>query len=331
MGESKAQAENGVEASQVAALPAVVVGGVSGAGKSALAAAIAEEFGGHVLNADSMQIYRDLPLLTAQPGPELRELAPHRLFGVLPAEEACSVGRWYGLAREALLEARAEAAALAVFVGGTGLYLKAAMEGLAPVPDIPDSVRAKSEQRYDAEGEAGVRAMLARAGDPAAERIKPGDRQRLVRALAVLEATGTPLAAWQAEAARPALVPHAAAVVMLPPRDEAYTACDARFEAILEAGAADEVEALLARDPDPALPLMKAVGVREIAAWLDGSCTREEMIERAQRATRQYVKRQYTWFRNQMPDATRIEEKFSERLPQKIFPKIRDYLLTASR
>lgn len=327
MGKGKDQSRKSA-VSEREAPPVVLLGGPTGSGKSALALAIAEEFGGAVVNADSMQIYRDLRILTDRPGPDEEARVPHRLFGVLDGADPCSVGRWYGLAGEALADLARGGCGLAVLVGGTGLYLKAAEEGLAPVPEVPAGVRARMRQRLDAVGEAAFREELRFIDPAAAVRIASGDRQRLLRAREVAEATGRPLADWQAEQALPPLAAARIGFRLLPPRAELYAACDARYLRMIEAGAVEEVEALLARNLEPGLPVKKAVGVREIAAYLQGGVTREEMIARGQRATRRYAKRQYTWFRHQMTSAEPIYEKFSESLFPEIFTKIRQFLLT---
>ena len=252
-----------------------------------------------------MQLYRDLRLLTARPSPEDEAQAPHHLFGVADAADGWSTGRWLRAAAEVLddLAARRRPA---VVVGGTGLYFRALTEGLADIPAIPPDVRAAAETDFEAMGEDAFRARLA-TGDPAAAtRIAPGDRQRLVRAWEVLAATETPLSDWQA-ATGPALPREAwRGVALEPDRAALYARCDARLEAMVEAGALDEVAALAARRLDPALPLMKAVGVREFAACLRGEASLAEALAVAQRETRRYAKRQMTWVRRQMADWPRI-------------------------
>ncbi|HUT48324.1 MAG TPA: tRNA (adenosine(37)-N6)-dimethylallyltransferase MiaA [Alphaproteobacteria bacterium] len=303
--------------------PVIVIGGPTASGKSALAVDLAEELGGVVINADAMQIYRDLPILTARPGAADCKRAPHRLFGMIDAVDPCSAGRWRELALAAIGQARAEGKR-PVVVGGTGLYLKALRDGIDEIPAVSPMIRAQIEARYDAEGGAAFRAVLARDDPQTAKRLPPGDRQRLVRAAAVLEATGRPLSAWQTGAtdkAEPALPTQT--FVLLPPREALYAACDARFEAMVERGALAETGAFLARGLDPDLPLMKTVGLRELGRHIAGETSLEAAIAEGCRATRRYAKRQYTWFRHQIPDAALYNAQHSESLSIEIFKIIR--------
>jgi tRNA dimethylallyltransferase len=283
-----------------------LIAGPTASGKSALALKLAEITGGELVNADSMQLYADLQVLTARPSREETLLAPHHLYGVADAADGWSVGRWLEAARGVLADI-ARWRRTVIVVGGTGLYFRALTRGLADMPSVPRAVTDEVAAEYARTGELALRPRLARLDPEAAARIARGDRQRLIRALAVAEATGRPLSAWQADT-QALLAPDAyRAVVLAPPRDALYAACDARLAAMFEAGAIDEVRALAARELDPALPAMKAVGVREIIACLEGRTSREEALARAQRETRRYAKRQLTWFRNQAPDWPRIE------------------------
>jgi len=302
--------------------PLIVVGGPTASGKSALALALAEEFGGVVINADAMQVYRDLPILTAQPGPAERARAPHRLFGVLEADDPCSAGRWREMALKAIAEARAEGKR-PVVVGGTGFYLKALCDGIDEIPDVPVHVRDALEARYDAEGGEAFKAALAEGDPRSATRLPAGDRQRLVRAAAVLEVSGKPLGHWHRRRETAGQPLPTVAFLLLPPRDALYAACDARFAAMVEAGALEEARAFLARGLDADLPLMKAVGLRELGRFLAGELPLEAAVEEARRATRRYAKRQYTWFRHQMPGAMVENAQYSESLLTGIFKKIR--------
>ncbi len=313
--------------------PVVIVTGPTASGKSGLALELAEAFDGVVINADSMQIYRELEILTARPGAEALARAPHRLYGALSGDERCSAGRWRALALAEIAAARA-AGKLPLVVGGTGLYLRALIEGLAEVPEVPAAVRKAAEARHRELGGTGLHAALA-ARDPAmAARLEPGDSQRLIRAWEVLEATGRSLAEWQAEA-----VPDGDAaryrflrLVRLPPRDQLYAACDARFGAMIEAGALEEVRALRALGLDPKLPVMRALGVRELGRHLDGALSLDEAVAQGQQATRNYAKRQMTWLRTQTaPDSVRtvtLGEQYSKSLDPEIFAIIRRFLLT---
>jgi tRNA dimethylallyltransferase len=283
-----------------------MIAGPTASGKTALALRAAETIGAEIVNADALQLYRDLRVLSARPSPEEEGLIPHHLFGVADAAEGWSVGRWLRAAETAISEI-AKRGRPAVIVGGTGLYFHALTRGLAEIPPVPQAAREAAQGAYDRLGEAGFRAEL-RTLDPDAEaRISPGDRQRLTRAFEVHEATGRSLSAWQA-ATTPAMAPGAfSALVLEPPREALYARCDARFQAMVEAGALEEVRALMARNLAPDLPAMKAVGVRELAAHLAGEISLAEAIAQGQMQTRRYAKRQLTWLRNQTPDWPRLD------------------------
>lgn len=284
----------------------MLIAGPTASGKSALALWAAERAGGEVVNADALQIYRDLRVLSARPSPDDEARVPHHLFGVADAADGWSVGRWLRAATAALADIAARGRP-AVVVGGTGLYFRALTQGLAEIPPTPPTVVEAVQRRFDLEGEAAARAAL-RELDPAAEaRISAGDRQRLVRALAVATATGRALSDWQADT-RPLLAPGAwSGVVLEPPRAALYARCDARLAAMVEQGAVEEAAALAARGLNPALPAMKAVGLRELAAYAQGAVGLDEALAAARIATRQYAKRQLTWLRNQTPDWPRID------------------------
>jgi tRNA dimethylallyltransferase len=285
---------------------AILIAGPTASGKSALALDLAARLDGVVVNADSMQVYRELRILTARPGPADEARVPHRLYGFVSAADAFSVGRWLDAARAALDAIWADGR-LPVVVGGTGLYFRALTHGLAEIPPVPEALRAETEARFAGLGEEAFRAELA-VGDPAAAaRIAPGDRQRLVRAAEVLAATGTALSDWQART-DPALAPGTwRAAALDPPRDALYARCGARLEAMIGDGALGEVAALSARNLDADLPAMKAVGYRELAAHLRGEIPLAQAISDAQRETRRYAKRQVTWMRGQMADWPRID------------------------
>jgi tRNA dimethylallyltransferase len=313
--------------------PIVIVTGPTAGGKSGLALALAEAFDGVVINGDSMQIYRELRVLTARPGAEALARAPHRLYGVLPGSEACSAGRWCALALEEITAARA-AGRLPLVVGGTGLYLRALAMGLARVPRVSQELRAAARRRHQELGAAAFHAALAARDPVMAARLEPGDSQRLIRAWEVLEATGRSLADWQAQAGAgcepaPARILR---LVCLPPRAQLYAACDARFRAMVENGALHEVRVLMGLGLEPRLPIMRALGVKELGLHLEGALTLEDAIARAQQATRNYAKRQMTWLRTQTPqDRAQVEiliEQYSKSLDPKIFANIRRFLLT---
>jgi len=254
-----------------------------------------------------MQLYRDLAILTARPPRDETLLAPHHLYGVADAADGWSVGRWREAARK-VLDDIALWRRPAIVVGGTGLYFRALTHGLAAMPAVPRAVTERLEREAGAAGELALRPRLARLDPEAEARIARGDRQRLLRALAVAEHTGRPLTAWQADTQPTLAAGSWRAVVIEPPRAALYAACDARLATMFEIGAIEEVRALAARGLDPELPAMKAVGVREIVAHLEGRATRGEALARAQQETRRYAKRQLTWLRNQTPDWPRIGE-----------------------
>ncbi|MGV9005422.1 MAG: tRNA (adenosine(37)-N6)-dimethylallyltransferase MiaA [Brevundimonas sp.] len=281
-----------------------LIAGPTASGKSRLALETAERTGAVILNVDSQQLYADLRILSARPTAEDEARAEHRLYGIADAADAWSVGRWSRAVMPVLAELAAEGRP-ALLVGGTGLYFNALTRGLADIPDIPDAVRDEIGALYDSTGEGSVRRRLVEADPESEAAIAPGDRQRLIRALAVLTVTGQPLSLWRADT-RPLLAEGSwEAVVVEPPRDRLYAACDARVDAMVEQGALDEVRALVARRLDATLPAMKAVGVRDFAAHLRGEVSLNEAVTAVQQATRNYAKRQLTWFRNQTPDWVR--------------------------
>ena len=283
--------------------PVVIIAGPTASGKTALALDVAREFAGTVINADSMQVYRELKVLTARPRPADEAAVPHRLFGVLAASEACSAGRWLKMAA-AEIEAAHREKRLPVVVGGTGLYLKALIEGLAEVPEIPAAVNAEMQRRFDRIGGEAFRAELAERDPDAAAKLPVGDSQRLKRAMAVVEATGRPLAEWQRrQSEAPWVAARFGVVGLMPPREALYAACDARFAVMMTAGALDEATALVALGLDPGLPAMKALGVPELSRHLAGEISLADAVAAAKQATRNFAKRQLTWLRNQLaPD-----------------------------
>ena len=277
--------------------PLALIAGPTASGKSALALALAERANGMVINADSAQVYRDLRIISARPSLDEEAKAPHRLYGTRDGADACSAADWAADAKAAIAEARA-AGKLPILVGGTGLYLRTLLEGIAPVPRIDPAIR----EAVRAMPVAKAHAALGAEDSAAAARLRPSDTTRVARALEVVRSTGRPLAEWQAEKVggignEVALHP----LVLLPPRDWLHARCDARFVGMFTDAGVAEVEALLARHLPVAAPVMRAIGVREIAAFLSGEMTREEALTAGQTATRQYAKRQYTWFRRQPP------------------------------
>jgi tRNA dimethylallyltransferase len=279
-----------------------LIAGPTASGKSALALDLAARHGGHIVNADSMQVYDGLRILTARPAAREMATVPHHLYGHVAPAVAYSTGAWARDVR-ALLK-RLPADALLIFVGGTGLYFRALTAGLSPMPEVPDAVRSDLRARLAAEGAPALHAELAACDPAGAAGLDPADGQRIVRALEVLKASGLPLADWQGRAAEPVLSPGAITQrwLVMPDRAELHARIEARFDAMIAAGALDEVRRLRALGLPPDIPAMKAIGVRELGAVLDGSMKEDAAIVRAKTATRQYAKRQMTWFRNQLGD-----------------------------
>ena len=309
-------------------LPVVVLCGPTASGKSSAAVDVAEAFGGTVVNADSMQVYAGLRVLTARPGPEDEARAPHVLYGTIPPSERYSVGRWLDEAADAIKAARVTGS-LPVVAGGTGLYVKALTEGLSPVPEIPDAVREAARARHAELGGEAFRQALSALDAEAASRLPAGDTQRLIRAWEVATATGKTLAEWHREMAPRPVVPGPFAVIaLMPERADLYAAIDGRFTRMVEAGALDEVAALDSLGLDADLPAMKALGLAELRAHLHGEMPLESAVEAAQRTTRNFAKRQYTWFRHQISGAEVIGAQYSKSHKEKIFSIIRRFLLT---
>lgn len=282
-----------------------LIAGPTASGKSRLALERAQATGAAIVNADSQQLYADLRVLTARPSRDEERQAPHHLYGTVDAAQAWSVGRWTRAVLPLIDDLASQGHAILI-VGGTGLYFTALTKGLADIPDVPTEARDEAMALFDTEGEAAFRLRLATFDPPAEAAIEAGDRQRLTRAFAVARATGRSLSDWQAGTS-PLLKPGSyERLVLEPERETLYAHCDARVLTMMQDGAVEEVEALIARDLNPALPAMKAVGVREIAAWLTGKSTREDAVGALQQATRNYAKRQLTWFRNQCRDWTRV-------------------------
>jgi tRNA dimethylallyltransferase len=274
-----------------------LIAGPTASGKSALASLLAERSDGVVINADSAQVYRDLRLVSARPTLEDEARAPHRLYGYRDGAAPCSAADWAADARAAI-EAAHEAGQLPILAGGTGLYLRTLLDGIAPVPPIDPEIR----ERVRSLPVAQAHAELRREDPEAAERLRPSDTTRVARALEVIRSTGRTLAEWQTSkqggiAGSVELHP----LILLPPREWLFERCDRRFAGIFTGGGIDEVRRLLARKLDPALPVMRAIGVPEIAAFVDGALDERQAIEAGRTATRQYAKRQYTWFSRQPP------------------------------
>ena len=308
--------------------PVVIIAGPTASGKTEIAIQAAERFDGEIVNADSMQVYRELKVLTARPSEAETARVPHHLFGVLPASERCSAGRWLEMAAAAIKDIHARGK-LPIVAGGTGLYLKALMDGIAPIPEIPASrVQEITAHLEDIGGEA-FRAELAAVDPEAAARLPASDKQRLVRAAAVFAETGRTLSAWQKlDPAEPGYAANYATIILMPPREDMYAVIDARFDAMMAEGALDEAKAFHALNLDPTLPASRAVGVAELMRVLDGEWDLEAATEKAKTNSRHLAKRQLTWFRRQIRTDLMVAEKYSERDCEKIFSFIRHFLLT---
>ncbi len=306
--------------------PVLVIAGPTASGKSALALELAAQVGGTVINADSMQCYRDLEILTARPEPAALARAPHRLYGFLDAAERGSAGSWreHALAE---IAAATDAGMLPIVVGGAGLYIRALTRGLAPFPEIPEPARQEAAALHRALGGEAFRQRLAQLDPDGGHRLGAGDTQRLVRAYAVVRATGVPIGVWRDRAYPPAPC-RFATMLVAPARERLYAACDARFAAMIAAGALAEAAALAERGLDPGLPAMKAVGLPELIGHLRGEMPLAAAIAAAQRATRRYAKRQTTWFRHQLAPDLIISEQFSESLLRCSRQFIDQFLLT---
>ncbi|MFO1096745.1 MAG: tRNA (adenosine(37)-N6)-dimethylallyltransferase MiaA [Xanthobacteraceae bacterium] len=294
---------------------AILIAGPTASGKSALALAVAEATGGIVINADAMQVYRDLRVITARPAPEEEARAPHLLYGHVDAAVNYSVGRYLRDAAPALAQAQ-QLGRTPIFVGGTGLYFKALTQGLSAMPPIPADIRDAVRGKLAAQGPEALHAELMSRDPEGAARLFPRDRVRIARALEVLQATGRPLADWQREGTQPLLAGEGVVKFFLAPdRAALYARIDARFERMLAEGAIDEARALARRGLDPLLPAMKAHGVPWLIRHLRGEIPLAEAVEKAKQDTRHYAKRQFTWFRHQLADWPQVApEDAKERL-----------------
>lgn len=283
----------------------IFIAGPTASGKSAAALDLAEKLAGEIVNADAMQVYRDLRIITARPSREDEARAPHHLFGVVDGAQRCSAGRW---AREAgpVIEQIIARGRTPIVVGGTGLYFRTLEEGLSPVPDIQDEIRDAAKKRRESLGAANFRDEVI-GRDPAMARLPEGDAQRLMRAWEVYEATGKPLSYFHDLPRERVVNLPAQRIIIEPQREALYARCDARAAEMMSEGAVEEVERLVARGLDPELPVMKALGVPEIFAFLNGEFDEAACLSALQQSTRRFAKRQLTWFRNQAADWLRVD------------------------
>lgn len=297
---------------------AILIAGPTASGKSAAALALAERLGGCVINADSMQVYKNLRILTARPSAEEETRVPHALYGFLAGHDAYSVGRWMSDVEGAIAEAEARGQ-LPVITGGTGLYFKALLEGLSPVPDIPERIRRRWRRIARETSGPELHEMLVERDPAMAERLRPSDPQRITRALEVIEATGRSLADWQRQPGRGLLDEgDVLKIVVAPEREILNQRIDARLVRMLDNGAVEEVRALAAQKLDPGLPIMRALGVAPLIAHLRGEVDRADAVETVNTQTRRYAKRQATWAKSNMISWNVLSEKDSESLIQKI-------------
>jgi tRNA dimethylallyltransferase len=279
---------------------AVLIAGPTASGKSAAALVLAEQIGGAIVNADSMQVYAEPHILTARPWDEDMSRVPHLLYGHLSAREPYSVGHYQSDAAQALEEVRTMGR-VPIFVGGTGMYFAVLTDGIANIPGVPAGIRGRAEALRKEIGAEAFHGELAKRDPEAAARLRTSDTQRVLRAYEVFEATGRPLSYWQKQMGKPVLDEfRLARFVITPPREELYARIDARFDRMIEHGAVEEAAALA--DIDPSLPAAKILGLRELLAAKAGTITLDEAKAAAKQATRQYAKRQLTWFRNRMAD-----------------------------
>ncbi len=304
----------------------IVIAGPTASGKSALALSLSRLTPATIINADASQVYRDLRIVSARPTKEEEAQTPHSLFGMVDGAIACSAADWADCARAAVAKAISEGR-LPILVGGTGLYIRTLLDGIAPVPEIDPDVRAVVRAM-----EIGTRFVALQAEDAvAAARLAPADSSRIARALEVIRSTGRSLSSWQAERVGGIGQNHrVVGSLLLPPREWLFDRCDLRFDAMIKDGGIEEVRALLARRLDPALPVMRAIGVREISGMIRAPASAKDEEIRAKTATRQYAKRQYTWFRNQPPPHwARINETLNSENVNELAILLRDMTLTS--
>lgn len=305
---------------------ALFIAGPTASGKSAFALKAAAAYDGIIINADSMQVYRDLSVITACPSEIEQKKAPHRLYGFLDATEICSVAFW---ADKAMGEIRSawDAGKLPILVGGTGMYFKVLVDGIAKIPDIPDEVRTQVRRECQDRGSEALHTELTVSDPVTAARLAPGDSQRISRAIEVMRSTGIPLSEWQKDTKPGPMQSYdktgdVEKFVLLPNREELYARCDQRFDQMMEQGALDEVRALFDRQLSTDLPVMRALGVPSLIRYLDGEIPYEQAADDAKMQTRRFAKRQLTWFRNQFSHWRTLNAQYSESYFDKLVAKI---------
>ncbi len=305
----------------------IVIAGPTASGKSALAVRTAETFRGTVINADSIQMYRDLNILSGCPDVNYLIRAPHRLFGFLPIKDSSSVAVWRDLAIQIISESW-QGGRVPIICGGSGMYLRALIDGFSKVPKIPQKIRLSARQQFEELGNLAFYKDLLQRDPIMGSRIMPSDRQRMIRAWEVIETTGHSLSRWQEDNFSSSDSLSFFTILLMPERKRLYANCDYRFLEFLARGALDEVRGIIKLGLSSELPGMKALGLNQLTRYLKGELRLEEAIEVAQRDTRRFAKRQLTWFRNQFSSNYVINAQYSESIEKEIFPKIRQFLLT---
>lgn len=303
--------------------PIVIICGSTASGKSAVATLLAKEFPAVIINCDSMQVYKEIPIITAQPTEEEQAGIPHKLYGYLSATERCTAGRWVHHAKEEIDKAH-HANLLPIIVGGTGFYIRTLMQGIAPIPDTSTEMRKKIAELFETLGKEAFVKLLQELDPQTASQIDLANTQRVIRAMEVFEETGVPLSEWQQKPHQIFYQPEQFQCFFLKPdRQKTYDKCDARFLHMLENGAIEEIKALDEMNLDPTLPAVQAHGIPDIMGYLHGSLSEEDMIRLGQQDVRRYVKRQITWFSHQLDEAEQIEYETVEEAAKKILPMLK--------
>ncbi len=304
----------------------IIIAGATASGKSALGVTLAKRIGGEIVNADSMQLYRDLPTLTAAPSQDDLSVVPHHGYGVMDGGVRCSVGHWLKVTQGYVSDCRRRGK-IPVLVGGTGMYIRAAMEGISPIPDIDAAYRKQATTMLAALGGGAFRRELGEYDPVLAARLDDGDSQRLIRGMEVWLATGIPLSRWQDQPQTGGITANFTTIRIAPPRDQLYARCDRRLGLMIEDGVLVEAGRLMERRLDPSLPLMKSVGLVPIFEYLKGKTSLDTAIAKARQDTRRYAKRQTTWFNNQFVDNFREDSDYNKQYSESFLSKILSNLI----